>query len=169
MARFQSRVKRTRRGDYQLRLPEHERAVLRTLPGQLRELLASDDPSLARLFPPAYADDPVRNEEYEGMVHDDLVAQRVAATRLMEETIDADRLSEEQLTAWLGAVNDLRLILGTRLGVTEDMYDAGIPDEDPRAPQFALFAYLGLLEEQMVEALASGNAAGPGDRRISST
>ena len=38
----------------------------------------------------------------------------------MEASIDADRLTEDQLLSWLGVLNDLRLVLGTRLEITEE-------------------------------------------------
>jgi Domain of unknown function (DUF2017) len=151
------RVHRTRRGRYRLRLTDEEREVLRALPGQLREILDSDDPSLRRLHPPAYQDDPEREAEYRRLVRDDLLRQRLNALEVMEATIDAGSLDLEQMTAWLGAINDLRLVLGTRLDVTEEMHDEGIPPEDPRAASFALYRYLGLLEEQVVAAVAEGD------------
>jgi hypothetical protein len=67
--------------------------------------------------------------------------------------VDASHLDDDQLTAWLGAVNDLRLALGTRLNVTEDM-EPPSPD-DPEAPAMATYAYLSVLQERMVEALAT--------------
>lgn len=127
--------------------------MLRTLPAQLRAILGSDDPALFRLYPPAYAVDPELNAEYEAMVREDLTARRLTALRVMEETIDAERLDEEQLTAWLGALNDLRLVMGTRLDVTEEM--APIAPDHPNAQAYALYAYLTLLEEQVVGALAA--------------
>src|SRR4051794_891421 len=90
MALDRRRVKRTRSGRFHLRLPPEERDVLRSLPGQLRELLMTDDPSLRRLFPPAYVDDPEHEEEYRRLMADDLVAGRQAALDIVEETIDAD-------------------------------------------------------------------------------
>jgi hypothetical protein len=147
-------VHRTRGGRFRLRLTDEEREVLRALPGQLRDQLDTEDPSLRRLHPPAYQDDPEREREYRRLVHDDLVRQRLQALEVMESTIDAGSLDEEQMTAWLGALNDLRLVLGTRLEVTEEMYEEGIPDQDPRAASFALYQYLGWLEEQIVSALA---------------
>jgi uncharacterized protein DUF2017 len=151
-----SRIQRTRRGDYRLRLPENERELLRTLPQQLREIIGTSDSSLRRLFPPAYADDAERNAEYEELVRDDLIAARRASLDVMESTIDAQRLDEEQLVAWLSVLNDLRLVLGTRLDVTEEMYGMEMAESDPRSHAFSLFTYLGWLEEQIVEALASG-------------
>jgi hypothetical protein len=154
-------VKRTRRG-FELRLPREEREVLRTLPAQLREILPTDDPAVGRLFPPAYPDDPERSDEYRRLVRDDLLAGHLEALRVMESTLDARRLTEEQLVGWLSALNDLRLVLGTKLDVTEETYERVLTDEHPDAPGLALYFYLGWLEEQVVEALAGGleNAGG---------
>ncbi len=163
MPRERPRVRRHRRGDFVLDLPPEEREILRSLPGQLRVLLSSPDDSLRRLFPPAYPGDRELNEEYDRLVREDLVGHRERALRTVEETVDSTRLTEEQLTAWLGAINDLRLVLGTRLDVTEDLYDEGIDEEDPRAPAFALYFYLGWLEEELVGALAGTlDARSPG-------
>jgi hypothetical protein len=148
------RVSRARGGRFRLRLAAQERELLRSLPGQLREVLGTEDPSLRRLHPPAYPDEPDREREYRRLVQDDLLRQRLAALEVMEGTIDARTLDREQVEAWLGALNDLRLVLGTRLDVTEEMYEEGLPDRDPRAPAFAIYQYLGWLQEQVVVALA---------------
>ena len=149
------RVKKTRKGQFQLRLPAEERQLLRGLPQQLRELLETDDPSLKRLFPPAYKDDAALEAEYRHYMADDLVASHRRSIDVMEETIDAEVLTEEQLLAWLGALNDLRLVLGTNIDVTEDMYEQEMHPDDPRAPSFAVYTYMGWLQEQVVEALSS--------------
>ncbi len=150
------RVRRTRGGDYQLRLPASERDVLRSIPEQLRELLASGDPSLVRLFPPAYPDDPEQNAEFERLVSDDLMEQKLRSAATMRDTIDAGRLSEDQVLAWLAAINDLRLVLGVRLEITDETALADFPEADRRAPMFALYAYLTALEDDVVDAVASG-------------
>jgi hypothetical protein len=149
------RVKRTRRGDFELRLPAEERAVLEALVPQLRQLLDGDlaDPSLRRLFPTAYAEDPERDREYHALVRDELADRRRATVDTLLATLDEPRLTEEQLTAWMGAVNDLRLVLGTRLDVSEETELPDDPD-DPDAPMLALYGYLGFLLEDIVEALA---------------
>lgn len=150
-----ARIRRTRSGDFAVELEGWERDLLRSLPGQLRDLLSSDDPALERLYPPAYLDDGERNEEYRRLMRDDLTSHRLTSLDVLEATLDAKRLDEDQLLAWMGALNDLRLVLGTRLDVTEDMYEVGLPDDDPRAPAFALYGYLGFLQEAVVEALSS--------------
>lgn len=141
-------------GRFRLELPASERDVLRSLPGRLRELLASDDPVLERLFPPAYIDDPTREAEFRELVGSDLMEGKLGAIEVMETTIDAERLTEDELLAWLGALNDLRLVLGTRLDVTEETNFADF-EGDPREALFALYWYLGDLEADVVEALAA--------------
>ena len=66
---------------------------------------------------------------------------------------DRHSLSKEQAESWLTALNDLRLVLGTRLGVTEEMFLEAVDPRDPRAPEMALYVYLSWLQEQLVEAL----------------
>ena len=131
------RISRTRNGEFRLRLERDERDLLRTLPGQLRELLEAgddDDPSLRRLFPPAYLSEADHEEEYRRLMGDDLRDHHVQAIAIMEATIDNDRLAEDELVAWLSAVNDLRLVLGTRLDVSEDPLEDQVDEDDPRAP-----------------------------------
>src|SRR5436305_8789472 len=94
------RVKRSRNGRYSIRLPDEERELLRRLPGQLRELLGTDDPSLRRLFPPAYLDDPEKDADYQRLTRDELLMRHEQSLATMEETIDAAELDEEQLHAW---------------------------------------------------------------------
>ena len=148
------RIERTGEGTLRLRLPREEREILRTLPAQLRSLLeaAPDDPSLERLFPPAY-DDSESEAEYRRLMRDELLDGRRRALEVLEETLDRDRLSAEQAQAWLTALNDLRLVLGTRLGVREDELLERLDPADPRAPALGLYAYLSWLQEQLVEAL----------------
>jgi hypothetical protein len=149
------RVRRTRSGEFELRLPDAERALLRELPAQMREVLDADDPVLARLFPAAYPDDEEHERQFREMVRDDLRSGRRKAQNVMEATLDADRISEEELLAWVSTINDARLVLGTRLDVTEELDPSDVDDRDPRAPMYAVYAYLSWLEEQAVEALSA--------------
>lgn len=151
---FGRRIARGRDGRLRVRLPAEERSILRDLPGQLRAMLGSEHPALRRLFLPAYEDDPERSAEFDRLMREDLLARHRANLDVLEATADATELDAEQAEAWLGAVNDLRLALGTRLDVTEELYDEGMPEDDPRYPAFALYLYLGWLEEQIVTALA---------------
>ena len=150
------RIRRTRRGDFEVRLPEAERALLGTLVGALRAALDGDvraEPSLRRLFPPAYADpaDEEAEAEYQALMADELLASRRAALDVLEATATRDRLDETELLSWLTALNQLRLVLGTRLDVSED---DGFPDpDDPAAALHEVYHYLGVLLEAVIDAL----------------
>ena len=155
---FERRViKRTRDGSFEVRLPEEERRVLADVLPQLRAALEGDaaaDPGFKRLFPVAYAQDAELQAEYAAMVGDELVTKRVAQVDTVLETIQADRLTEDQLFAWMGAVNDLRLVLGTRLDVSEET-DLAVEPSHPDAASYGLYAYLGWLLELLVDAVAT--------------
>jgi hypothetical protein len=145
-------VSRTRDGTFQLRIGDDERDLLASLAGQLRELLVGEETDgLERLFPPGYANDPEREQEYQQLTHDELLTKRLASVDVLEQTVNETKLDEDQLNAWMGAVNDLRLVLGTRLDVTEDM---DIELDDPRAPAFAVYQYLTHVLAEIVNALA---------------
>ncbi len=151
-------IERTRRGDFRLRLSDGERALLRRLPAELIALLAADpdDPALSRLRPSAYENDPEAEDEYRRLMEGELEAGRREALSLLAETADRDRLTAEELDAWLRALTDLRLALGTRLDVTEEVYERAIDPRDPEAYELSVFAYLSWLQEQAVEAAMKG-------------
>lgn len=142
-------------GEYRIDLREQEREVLRALLDDLRDLLLEgSDPSLRRLFPPAYGDDEQRNAEYEALAYDELLQRRLAGIDLVLHTLGEEVLDEEQLSDWMRAVNELRLVLGTQLDVTEDEGPRIEPD-DPDAPRKHLYEYLGWLLDDIVAALSS--------------
>jgi hypothetical protein len=149
-----SPIERTRDGDFRLRLSDGERELLTSLPAELTALIEADpaDPELRRLFPPAYEDDEESEVEFRRLMHEELLAGRREALQVLAESARSDRLSSEQLDAWLRALTDLRLALGTRLGVTEETYDREIDPDDPRAFELSVFAYLSWLQEHAVAA-----------------
>jgi Domain of unknown function (DUF2017) len=85
-------------------------------------------------------------------VRDDLVASRLSAVDQVEATLDAEELTDDQLLAWMQAVNSVRLVLGTLLDVSEDDAGRDVDDDDPDAGTWALYGYLSFLLDQLVEA-----------------
>jgi hypothetical protein len=73
-------------------------------------------------------------------------------------------LSADEARAGLGALNDLRLSLGTRLDVTEQWEDQArrLGPEDPALAMFAVYEWLGYLQGELVACLAADL---PKDRR----
>ena len=140
-------------GHVRLQFREHEKALLREVLAELEALLDDpDDPAVRRLFPRAYADREAE-EQYRSLVRDQLVAGRSSALAMMRETLEREVLSTEEADAWLRALNDLRLVLGTRLDVSEDFDFEDFDLREPRGRDLAVYAYLSWLQEQLVEAL----------------
>lgn len=147
------RVKRIAPGRYRIALPAAERELLQALVPQLRDLLTTDDPSLTRLFPTAYADDPERDAGYHALVRDELLEKRFHSLDVLERTVEGGEVDEETLSAWMRALNDLRLVLGTRLDVSEDDDPMDIDPADPMASAWAIYHYLAGLQSMIIDAL----------------
>jgi hypothetical protein len=117
-----------------------------------------DDPALARLFPDAY-EDGADASEFRRFTENDLRARKredaLAMVRMLDGGGPVFTLGAEQCRQWLGALNDLRLTLGTRLEVSEDEHDElyRLPDSDPRKPLVMAYLWLGGLQESLVAAL----------------
>jgi len=143
-------------GAVELRLSGDERSLLAGLVSELRALLdgSPGDPSLRRLFPPAYDEDD-DERAYRDLMGGELLDGRRAALDVVAETVDHDRLSADEADAWLRALNDLRLVLGTRLDVQEDTFAEELRRDDPRATALAVYGYLSWIQEQLIEALSS--------------
>ena len=149
-------IERDGTGGVRVRFHEGEVLLLRELLGELEAKLDDpDDPGLRRLFPQAH-DDPQSEEQYRSLVRDQLVDGRSKAAVTMRETLRKDSLTTDEADAWLRALNDLRLVLGTRLDVTEDLDYENLDLNEPRGRDLAVYGYLTWLQEQLVEALAEG-------------
>lgn len=149
-------MKRTRSGHFEIRLSADERDLLRGLGPRMREVLTDEaDPVRQRLFPVAYPDDDDRQTEYRLLAHDELLESHLGALTILEETVDADRLDADALTAWMRALNEVRLVLGTRLEITEDGDERPADRDDPEAQAFAIYDYLTYLQGEIIEALSA--------------
>jgi hypothetical protein len=148
-------MKRAADGSVELGLSREERTLLVGRAAELRSLLegATGDPALRRLFPPAY-DDEGDERAYRDLMGGELLDGRREALELLARTAEQKRLSAEEADAWLRALNDLRLVLGTRLDVQEDTLLDDLRPDDERAAGLAVYGYLSWIQEQLVAALS---------------
>ncbi|MCU1491218.1 MAG: hypothetical protein JWM85_2623 [Acidimicrobiaceae bacterium] len=156
------RVRPDGRGGFELHLPAPERELLASLPAQLDELLSSledrpaDDAavpdSLRRLLPPAYPRDDEQERAYVDLARSELLEHHRSALQLLESTASASNLSAEELESWMAALNELRLVIGTTLGVSEDQGE--IDEDDPDYSQWVCYSYLSFLQSEVVDALS---------------
>jgi Domain of unknown function (DUF2017) len=153
------RLLRRTRGGYELRLDGTERDLLRRLLTDLRGLLVAEstasDPAVARLFPPAYPDDLLQNLDFERGAGHGLLAERLAGLDQAAAALDAANPSEDQLMALLRSINDLRLVYGVNLDVTEETEQSDFDGERERAT-FELYMWLGWIVQHLVDGLGAG-------------
>jgi hypothetical protein len=118
------------------------------------------DPALARLLPDAYRDDPDAAGEFRRYTEQSLRSAKQEVAQTVLDTLPVDggpvKLTRDQAQAWLRALNDVRLTLGVRLGVTEEFEDewGQLDPLDPRATAFEVYAWLGDVQESLVQALS---------------
>ena len=117
------------------------------------------DPAVARLFPAAYRDDPLRNLEYETSLGDAPRSGKLQALDTVERTANARALSEEDFLTWMGVVNDLRLVLGTRIEVTEESTEEDFAAGSPR-DAYHVYQFLGWVQQEMLFALGEPESGG---------
>jgi hypothetical protein len=119
-----------------------------------------DDPVLARLLPDAYQDDPEAAGEFRKYTESSLREAKKYFAQTLLETLPAKggrvKLSAEQARDWLRALNDIRLMFGVRLEVTEDFEDqlSGLDPKDPRVAAFEVYGWLGAVQESLVRAIS---------------
>ena len=130
---------------------------------------APDDPVLARLFPDAYRDDEEAAGDFRRFTESDLRSGKASAAAAVIDDLEAAGLGDEpeggtmvdveldtaRAMEWLKAFNDVRLALGTRLGIEDEKTAEQVPDDDPRAVVFEIYHWMSYLQESLVHALSA--------------
>jgi uncharacterized protein DUF2017 len=118
------------------------------------------DPVLARLLPDAYQDDPEAAGEFRKYTESSLREAKKYFAQTVLETIPPKggrvKLTADQARDWLRALNDVRLMFGVRLEVTEDFEEqlASLDPKDPRIAAFEVYGWLGAVQESLVRAIS---------------
>lgn len=159
-----------RRGEHcSAKFSAEETQVLRQVATEVVALLTDgfdrEDPVVERLFPDVYPEDPAATTEFREFTDGELKTAKIDQAGAMLAVLPASgaaevSLDDESAEAWLRALNDVRLALGTRLELEDDTDLEAALDEavlaDPtsaRAGQLSLYAYLGYLQESLLTAL----------------
>ncbi|MGH7855948.1 MAG: DUF2017 family protein, partial [Candidatus Binatia bacterium] len=149
-------------------LDEFETDVLRRLTTELREVIGGrasepDDPVAKRLFPAAY-EDPADEAVYRDLVTDSLEREKLEAlasvAAALPDGAGAVRLGPQELEPWLASLTDLRLAIGTRLDVDEDVMSSPVDPQHPDASSLVVLHWLGYVQEGILRTVDRA-AAGP--------
>jgi Domain of unknown function (DUF2017) len=135
-------------------------AMVGMINGPFEDSELPDDPVLARLLPDAYKDDPDAASEFRRFTESGLRSGKVTSAMTLLETLPPSggriRLTPDQAEAWLRSLNDVRLALGTRLGVSDDFdaLDEDVQVDDPRYAYVQVYQWLAYLQGSLVSALS---------------
>jgi hypothetical protein len=147
-----------------MQLQSFEVELLRTMQEGLRTALvggSSDDPIVARLFPRAVDGDDDADAELRGMVHDELLSDRLDALDELVALLERGTghrgvlrvdLEPDEAVLVLGVLNDLRLSIGARIGI-EDLDRREVAEDDPVAYRLAVMDHLAWLQEHLLAVL----------------
>ena len=154
---FKHRFRSKRNGVIEIDISGEERELLKNLIAQLRELVLSTssegplDPSIRRLFPAAHAENQELEREYQKTMRDQLLEKRLSNLDRVEQSLFDKELEPEALSAWITIINDLRLVLGTHLDVSEEEELSLADQNSPDHHQRAIYHYLSHLLGELVD------------------
>lgn len=118
-----------------------------------------DDPVLARLLPDAYSGDPEASAEFRRYTEESLRSAKINSAQAVLASLPAGGgdvvLSEPECQHWLKALNDVRLALGVRLGITDEEQDLteNLSASDPRSAYIWVYQWLAYLQDSLIESL----------------
>lgn len=121
-----------------------------------------DDAALARLLPDFHrgedgsTDTADLNGALRGLHEPEIIDEKLAAGTVILRTLPSDggkiTLTPEQADAWLMGLNDVRLALGTTLGIDADTPEV-LDEDDPRAPHLDVYHWLTWMQDSLVQVL----------------
>ncbi|HVL80973.1 MAG TPA: DUF2017 family protein [Actinomycetota bacterium] len=151
-------------GGVRVELDEDEAGLLRRLVEEMVSLLEANagpaDPVVDRLFPAAYGGaEPEAEQDFRRYAGSELERLKLEGARRtasdLGETGPASlTLDEDAASGWLALLTDLRLAIGTRLGVDEEKMARDLDPRDPEAPALGVLHWLGWVQEEILHHLA---------------
>lgn len=132
-----------------------------------------EDPAVLRLLPDVDGDDAERSAEFRRLTEHDLRESKLANIRIALYDLSLTgriELDEAHTRAWSMALNDIRLVLATRMSMAsesdvEDLYAREAADEldDQQATMLTVYDFLTWAQERLTTILLSGLGSGAED------
>ena len=175
---------RTLTGKIAGRLDPVEQALLRSLVLQLAQLLHEtddsashplaqlvgiqelaerpEDPALLRLFPDAYRDDESAANDFrrytQARLRETKTNRADAVIEILDRAENKIELSDAEAQSMLAVMNDTRLVLASRLGLTDELkLDELLLAEADQGGAAHLYEWLTWLQETLVRAIMQKN------------
>lgn len=153
-----SKIRKEKNG-IRIALQPGELNILRNLPLRLKGVLEKPDLSskiARRLFPPS-AESASLDTELRLLLAEEIRQKKLERLRDFEQTVNAIgndtselRLSEKSIDAWLGFLNDIRVVLGTSLDLQDESWIESVKRSGPWFEEMTLLVYLSILQSSIL-------------------
>ena len=142
-------------GSYKIELTDWQIQLFRNLVGEVNGIISDGNNPLGNLlFPIAYRNDRDANSEFNLLIKDDLQESHLSALKILEEIPEVGEVSEETLIKVMQAINILRLVLGSRLEITDEDVSIEIAEDDPDRSLWLMYHLLGENLSRIVDSLS---------------
>ena len=141
-------------GSYKIEIANWQKELFRNLVGEVNGIISDGKNPLGNLlFPTAYQNDIDANNEFDFLTKSDLEESHLLALRILEEVPEVGEVSEETLLKMMQAINILRLVLGSRLEITDEDIPIEITEDDPDRSLWLIYHLLGENLSRIVDSM----------------
>ena len=142
-------IRRIDQGRFEIDLHPQIRQLLLDLKEMTLSHVEEGSPAAKRIYPVAYQSSPEMEMDFERLTREPLTDRHRQNLNIFESSLSKSELSEDEAHAWMGALNDIRLVLGTALDIAEDQE---APDEnDPNYDGYVVYDLLTYLQGMLIE------------------
>ncbi|NNN18269.1 MAG: DUF2017 family protein [Acidimicrobiaceae bacterium] len=142
-------IKKIQENKFKVDLHPQVRQIL----GDLKELTLShiedNSPTAQRIFPVAYRNSPEMEMDYQNLTREPLTNHHRDSLAVFEKSLSKPELTEDEVLAWMCALNDMRLILGTALDISEE--HATPEENEPNYEGYVVYDLLTYLQGVLIE------------------
>ncbi len=142
-------IRRIDHGRFEIDLHPQIRQLLLDLKEMTLSHVEEASPTAKRIYPVAYQSSPEMEMDFERLTREPLTDRHRQNLNIFEGSLSKSELSEDEALAWIGALNDMRLVLGTALDIAEDQET---PDEDdPNYDGYVVYDLLTYLQGMLID------------------
>ncbi len=146
-------IKRINEDSFRLDLHPQVRQLLLDLKEMTLSHVEDNSPAARRIYPIAYQNSPEMEMDFQQLTREPLTNHHRHNLTIFESTLSKSELTQHEALAWMSALNDMRLVLGTALDLSED--EVTPAEDDPNYEGYVIYNLLTYLQGVLIEEVQS--------------
>ena len=142
-------IKKLSEDRYKLDLHPQIRQLLSDLKQTTLDHIEEGSPAAKRIYPIAYSGSAEMEMDFEKLTRKPLMNHHRENLALFESSLSKSVLTQNEVLAWIGSLNDMRLVLGTALDLDEDQPSPSA--DDPNYEGYVIYDLLTYLQGVLIE------------------